>query len=76
MTDFHGWSKRTYLSNVHEGAVLQIGRLPARKGVALYEANGSVRVLAWFTSEEAALRALELIDFLTGLTKKLPEEKS
>ena len=62
----HGWS-RIGQYHVADVAALHIGRLPNRKGVALYEANGSVRVLAWFADESAAHRAVELIDHLIGL---------
>lgn len=70
-SDFHGWSKAVFGGRSAACPALHIGRLPQRKGIALYEANGSVNILAWFRDEEAALRAVELIDCLVGLTAEV-----
>ena len=58
---WHGWSR--------DGAALHIGRLPNRKRVALYARDslkGDNYVIAYFKDEELALKAMKLIDKLTG----------
>ena len=70
-TEFHGWSKTSFGGTAKKCPALHIGQLPHRKGFALYEANGSVNILAWFRSEAMALRAVELIDSLTGLNANI-----
>jgi hypothetical protein len=58
-TKFHGWSRG--FTNLY------IGHIPSRKRIAMYtEHCGSVYVLGWFVSEEAAREALAAIDVFTG----------
>jgi len=66
--DFHGWNKSVI--GAAKLPSLHVGRLPNRKGIALYEANGHCRILAYFRDEASAARTIELIDHLTGLGKK------
>lgn len=63
---FHGWSKTSFGGSSLACSSLHVGLLPGRKAPALYESNGSINVLAYFKDEAAALRAIELIDSLTG----------
>lgn len=66
MSKFHGWTRDdSSLAQTNRFPSLHVGQLPGRKGVALYESNGSVRVLAYFKDEAAALRTIELLDWLT-----------
>lgn len=65
----HGWAHHL---STRKGPALHVGKVPGRKLIALYEANGSIAVLAWFTSEENARRALELIDWLTEARDAAP----
>lgn len=65
--DFHGWSRTQLSSHGERRPALHVGRMPGCKRAVLYEANGSIRVLARFDSDEAAERAVALIDWLCGL---------
>lgn len=59
MSEWHGWRVSTRQSALH------IGKLPGRKNPVLFEQRGStVTTLASFRDEEAARRALDLLDAL------------
>lgn len=67
VSDWHGWSKHL---GAHKGPALHIGNIPGRKRIALYEANGELRVLAWFNTEGDAKRCLALLDWLVEPAKQ------
>lgn len=61
--EWHGWARSDDLRE--KGEALHIGPLPGRKSVCLYVIKGSVLTpLAYFRNEEAAERALALLDRL------------
>ena len=66
--ELHGWGIKDLLTGESES--IHVGRLPGRKSVALYALNGSVLdVLAYFKSQTAAERALDILDRLIKISK-------
>ncbi len=58
---WHGWSKQG------EALSLHIGHLPGRKSLCLYaDYGGEIDALAYFPSEQHAIKALQMLDWLTA----------